>query len=110
MIGIEDYTFLDYQDDNDVVHRICIQKGDVLAFRGDVPHGGTENSINHVHYRLHAYVDSVKVREEGRSDNDITVPYDTIKHLPMCYDMKAEKWHRMHYLDEEKVTGNVEDV
>ena len=95
MIGVEDYTFLDYQDDTGVVNRICIQKGDLLAFRGDVPHGGTENIANHVHYRIHAYVDTEKLRDDQKSNSVETIPCDAIDHIPMLYDMEREKWRRM---------------
>ena len=93
MIGIEDYTFLDIVDKDEVsIHRICIQKGNVLAFRGDIPHGGTENTVDHVHYRLHAYIDSGKLRDDETSNNEETVPYQALWHLPMKYDIVTKKW------------------
>ena len=93
MIGIEDYTFLDVVDcDEESTRRICIQKGDVLAFRGDIPHGGTENKIDHAHYRIHAYIDSGKLRDDEVSNNEETVPYMDYQHTPMSYDIDSRKW------------------
>ena len=36
MIGIEDYTFIDYKDNDDNYMRVCLQRGDMFLFRGDV--------------------------------------------------------------------------
>ena len=93
IIGIEDFTYLDFVDKEEIkVNRICIKKGDVLAFRGDVPHGGTENACDHVHYRLHAYIDSGKLREDETSNNEETVPYLRLSHHPLKYNTAVKKW------------------
>ena len=107
MIGIEELSYLDYQDKNGQIFRIGIRRGDVLAFRGDIPHGGTENAANHTHYRIHVYVDSAKLREEMRSDADRTIPCDDMDHLPMVYNVEKQSWERRN-LDENMALNQME--
>lgn len=92
MIGIEDYTFLDYKDLDDNCIRVCLQRGDMFLFRGDVPHGGTENSANHVHYRIHVYVDSDRVPDKLVSNEAETIPFVSEDHVPYVYDESLTTW------------------
>ena len=58
LIGLEEYSILDILNiETHSVQRVCYSKGDILFFRGDMPHAGTGNLCSRDHYRIHAYVD-----------------------------------------------------
>ena len=61
IVGVSDRAFLDVvlpHDGSPV--RVLLCKGDVLFFRGDVTHRGTENPWDRDNYRLHCYVDPTR--------------------------------------------------
>ena len=65
MIGLEEYTFLDIKKPKANTHqRILIESGDVLFFRNDIAHRGTQNNSDFTHYRLHCFIDPVALVEK----------------------------------------------
>ena len=58
IVGVSERAYLDVvpaKENNPV--RVVLCQGDVLFFRGDVVHRGTENPWDHDNYRMHCYVD-----------------------------------------------------
>ena len=76
LIGFEKHSFLDVMSkDGSPPYRFCIERGDMLFLRGDIPHRGCETTCDHDHYRIHAYLDpSYKASEsKKKTDYDQTV-------------------------------------
>ena len=76
IVGVEDMSFIDFvvEREKGKVRRVCIQRGDLLLIRGDVPHRGVENVIEHEHYRIHIYCDAAGIKKEDKIDKDTTIP------------------------------------
>ena len=95
IVGVENYSFLDFVHvrKQNTLQRICFQKGDLLFIRGDIPHRGTENSAEHEHYRVHIYCDPAGIKEDDKSERDVTMPAD-ITNIPgpYEYDVAQAAW------------------
>ena len=79
IVGVSKRAYLDVVlANNGSPVRVVLCQGDVLFFRGDVIHRGTENPWNHDNYRMHCYVDPT-VDDKGipytRQEN-ATIPCD----------------------------------
>ena len=60
--------------------------------RGDVPHRGVENVVDHEHYRLYVYVDAAAIKKKDVINKDTTVPVEAqLKEQdPMCMTIYAQ--------------------
>ena len=74
-----------HENCKDGIWRVCIQKGDVLMLRGDIPHRGVKNAVDHEHYRLHVYCDHVGMKAEDKIGKDTTLPYSSKYKYPGGY-------------------------
>ena len=94
LVGIEDLTFLDFVNIDNYIPRVCIQRGDLLLVRGDIPHRGVESLADHEHYRVHVYCDPVGLKEEYKIDKDKSVPVHMELEYPggYVYDFASGKW------------------
>ena len=90
----QDLTFLDFVNIGNYIPRVCIQRGDLLLVRRDIPHRGVENVADHEHYRVHVYCDPVGLKEEDKIDKDRSVPAELDCEFPCgyVYDFASAKW------------------
>lgn len=77
LVGLEEYSFVEYESlRTKLWTRVCIRRGDVFFFRGDVVHRGCENYASHEHFRIHVYIDPKALADRDKSDNSSTVIAD----------------------------------
>ena len=98
MIGFEEYSYLDIKTEYDEQPvRICLQRGDVFLFRGDIPHRGTENHCSQDHFRIHVYVDPkyTKSEQKNKSDSEETVKSDEVFPGPIHWDVGNKVWRNL---------------
>ena len=94
LLGIEQYTFLDIESINtNLWSCVCIKRGHILFFRGDVIHHGCENNASHDHFRVHIYVDPKSLDKDEKIDRDKTiyVPDCDITDVPK-YVVSTNQW------------------
>ena len=56
LICVKRQSFIMVQPYGYEVHRVLLERGDVLFMRTDVPRGGLENLTDNENYRLHAFI------------------------------------------------------
>ena len=119
IVGIEDYSFLDFANEgaDHGLWRVCIQKGDVLMLRGDIPHRGVENTVDHEHCRLHIYCDPVGIKSDDKIGKDTTITYSSTYKYPggYVYDFASGSWIQPYDSDnystseDEEIVNDLED-
>ena len=86
--------------------------------RGDIPHCGVENAVDHDHYRLHVYYDPVGIRAEDKIGKDTTIAYSSGYKYPggYVYDFASGSWiqpcpsdNYSSTSDDEEMLNNEED-
>ena len=94
LVGLEEYSFVEYESlRTKLWTRVCIRRGDVFFFRGDVVHRGCENYASHEHFRIHVYIDPKALADRDKSDNSSTVIADDsdVPEIPK-YDPSKNVW------------------